>query len=104
MRVFGLTMSSFRQRPIVNQAHVGYFHGDSLICSSTPKFTPSDPARGLLSQYVALKCTILPEESLQSLVAKGDGFMIDVTRKLARRLSISGTATRSFEDHIEELE
>ena len=53
---------------------------------------------------MALKCTILPEESLQSLIAKGDGFMIDVTRKLARRLSISGTATRSLEDHIEELE
>lgn len=75
-----------------------------LIYDSTPKSTPNNPARELLSQYVALKYTILSETSLRALIAEGGDFMIDVTRKLARRISISGTSTRSLEDYIDELQ
>ncbi|KAF4767080.1 hypothetical protein HAV15_009106 [Penicillium sp. str.  len=75
-----------------------------LVYDSTPNSKLNDPARELLSQYVALKYTILSEESLRALIAEGGDFMIDVTRKLTRRISMSGTSTQSLEDHIDGLE
>ncbi|KXG45124.1 uncharacterized protein PGRI_096010 [Penicillium griseofulvum] len=75
-----------------------------LVYDSTPKSKSNDPARELFSQYMALKYTIISEESLRALIAEGGDFMIDVTRKLARRISMSGTSTQSLEDHIDELE
>ncbi|EKV04777.1 BTB/POZ-like [Penicillium digitatum] len=75
-----------------------------LVYGATPKSKPNDPARELLSQYVALKYTILPESSMRALIAEGGDFMIDVTCKLARRISISGTSTQSLEGLIDELE
>lgn len=56
-----------------------------LVYDSTPTSKLNDPARELLSQYVALKHTIL-SMSLRALIAEGGDFMIDVTRKLARRI------------------
>ncbi|KAJ5346776.1 uncharacterized protein N7506_000029 [Penicillium brevicompactum] len=74
-----------------------------LVYGATPKSKPNDPARELLSQYVALKYTILSEESMRALIEEGGDFMIDVTRKLARRISINGTSAQSLEDAIDEL-
>nr|KMM69758.1 hypothetical protein CPAG_06072 [Coccidioides posadasii RMSCC 3488] len=76
-----------------------------LTYDSTPTLKICDPARELLSQYVALKYTTLSEESLRMLITEGGGdFMIDLTCKLARRILISGTSTQSLEDHIDKLE
>ncbi|KAJ5348625.1 uncharacterized protein N7506_001878 [Penicillium brevicompactum] len=75
-----------------------------LIYGATPKSKPNNPARELLSQYVALKYTTLSEESMRALIAEGGDFMVDVTCKLARRISTSGTSTQSLECLIDELE
>ncbi|KAJ5335659.1 uncharacterized protein N7506_005595 [Penicillium brevicompactum] len=75
-----------------------------LVYGATPKSKPNDPARELLSQYVALKYTILSDESMRALIAEGGDFMVDVTCKLARRVSISGTSTQSLEGLIDELQ
>lgn len=75
-----------------------------LIYDSTPPLKINNPARELLSQYVALKYTTLSEESLRTLIAEGGDFMIDLTRKLARRILFSGTSTQLLEDHIDKLE
>jgi hypothetical protein len=82
---------------------LGLANAIRLVYSSTPKSKSNDPARELLSQYVALKYTILSEESMRALIAEGDDFMIDVTRKLARRISISGTSAQYLEDVIDGL-
>lgn len=74
-----------------------------LVYGTTPKSKPNDPARELLSQYVALKYTILSEDSMRALIAEGGDFMIDVTCKLVRRISISGTSTQSLEGVIDKL-
>ncbi|KAJ6111879.1 hypothetical protein N7523_007940 [Penicillium sp. IBT 18751x] len=71
-----------------------------LVYGSTPKSEPKDPARGLLSQYVALKYTVLSDDDLNSLIAEGGDFMIDVSYKLGRRISMHGT---SFEGQIDHL-
>ena len=75
-----------------------------LVYGVTPKSKPNDPARELLSQYVALKYTILLEETIRALIVEGGDFMIDITYKLARRVSISGTSTQSLEGLVNELE
>ncbi|KAJ5111461.1 hypothetical protein N7532_001996 [Penicillium argentinense] len=79
-----------------------------LIYDSTIRSKMEDPARELLSQYVALNYTKLSEESskesLGNLIAEGGDFTIDVTRKLARRISMSGTSIQSLEEHIDGLE
>jgi hypothetical protein len=75
-----------------------------LVYGATPNSKPNEPARELLSQYVALKYTILSEESMKALITEGGDFMIDVTRKLARRISLSGTSTQSLEGLVDELE
>ncbi|KAJ6116212.1 hypothetical protein N7523_005893 [Penicillium sp. IBT 18751x] len=74
-----------------------------LVYSSTPKSKLNNPARELLSQYVALKYTTL-SECLNTLIAEGGDFMIDVSRKLTRRIQTSGESARSLEDQIDELE
>lgn len=74
-----------------------------LIYDSIPKSTLNNPAQELLSQYMALKYTILLEISLRALIAEGGDFIIDVTCKLARRISINGILTQSLEDYIDEL-
>uniref|UniRef100_A0A093XBI1 BTB domain-containing protein n=1 Tax=Talaromyces marneffei PM1 TaxID=1077442 RepID=A0A093XBI1_TALMA len=76
-----------------------------LVYESTPKATQfDDPARKLLSQYVALNFTSIPTESLEMLVSAGGEFMVDVAQKLARRIATSGRSTESLEEHINELE
>lgn len=75
-----------------------------LVYDSTPKMKLNDPARELLSQYVALKYTTLSEDCLDILIAEGGDFMVDVSHKLGRRISMSRTSARSLEGHVEDLE
>lgn len=75
-----------------------------LIYESTPNATQlDDPARKLLSQYVALNYTTLPNESLSQLVSEGGEFMIDVAQKLAQRIAANSGTTKSLEEQINEL-
>ncbi|OQD98543.1 hypothetical protein PENSOL_c009G04396 [Penicillium solitum] len=46
-----------------------------------------DDARNLLSQFVALRYTTLVGEDLDELITEGGEFMIDLSHKLARKLS-----------------
>jgi hypothetical protein len=57
-----------------------------------------DSARYLLSQFVALKYTTLLGEEMNKLVAEGGDFMVDVSGKLARKISSMG-----LEETVEEL-
>jgi hypothetical protein len=57
-----------------------------------------DSARYLLSQFVALKYTILLGDEMNKLVAEGGDFMVDVSGKLARQIS-----SMTLEGKIEEL-
>ncbi|PCG88590.1 Hypothetical protein PENO1_109330 [Penicillium occitanis (nom. inval.)] len=76
-----------------------------LVYESTPKATQfDDPARKLLSQYVALNFTSIPTDSLETLVSGGGEFMVDVAQKLAHRIATSGRSTESLEEYIGELE
>ncbi|CAG8366068.1 unnamed protein product [Penicillium salamii] len=52
-----------------------------LVYSSTLKSEPNDPARELLSQYVAVKCTRISKESLKALIREDEDFMIDLSRE-----------------------
>jgi hypothetical protein len=57
-----------------------------------------DSARYLLSQFVALKHTALLGEEMNKLVAEGGDFMVDVSGKLARKIS-----SMALEETVEEL-
>ncbi|OGE51174.1 hypothetical protein PENARI_c014G08075 [Penicillium arizonense] len=57
-----------------------------------------DSARYLLSQFVALKYTTLLGEEMNKLVAEGGDFMVDVSGKLARKIS-----SMTLEETVEEL-
>ncbi|KAJ5941437.1 hypothetical protein N7516_001605, partial [Penicillium verrucosum] len=83
---------------------LGLIDAIRLVYGATLKSKPNDLARELLSQYVALKYTILLEETIRALIVEGGDFMIDVTYKLARRVSISGTSTQSLEGLVDKLE
>jgi hypothetical protein len=75
-----------------------------LIYESTPSATElDDPARKLLSQYVALDYTTLPKESLHQLISEAGEFMIDVSQKLAQRIAANSGTTKSLKEHIDEL-
>jgi len=68
----------------------------------------TDDARNLLSQFVAFKYTTLIGDEFDKLITEGGEFMVDVSRKLARKLtSLSNTFQEKFEDLLrknEELE
>lgn len=58
-----------------------------IVYDSTPGANlQHNPARNLLSQYVALHYTRLPTESLDRVMAEGGDFVVDLSHKLARRL------------------
>ncbi|CAG8235249.1 unnamed protein product [Penicillium salamii] len=58
-----------------------------LVYSSTLKSEPDDPARELLSQYVAVNCAQIPKENLKSLIGEGGDFMIDFSHKMSRSIA-----------------
>ena len=75
------------------------------VYNSTPRANLQDnPARKLLSQYVALRYTTFSDENLDMIISEGGEFMIDLSHKLARRLSMSGSSTQSLEKQIDELQ
>ncbi|KAJ5542051.1 hypothetical protein N7461_008054 [Penicillium sp. DV-2018c] len=65
-----------------------------VVYDSTPNSKPKDPARELLSQYVALKYTTISEKSLNPLIAEGGDFMIDVNCKLAQMIRAQDSAAQ----------
>jgi hypothetical protein len=71
--------------------------GIRLIYATTET---TDDARYLLSQFIAFKYTALMGEDFDQLITEGGEFMVDVSRKLARKFtSLSST----FQEKIEEL-
>ena len=75
------------------------------VYNSTPSAKLQDnPARKLLSQYVALRYTTFSDGNLDMIISKGGEFMIDLSHKLARRLAMSGSSTQSLEKQIDELQ
>jgi hypothetical protein len=72
--------------------------GIRLIYTTTET---TDDARNLLSQFVAFKYTMLIGEAFDKLIIEGGEFMVDVSRKLARKLtSMSSTFQEKFEDLV----
>jgi hypothetical protein len=63
----------------------------------------ADPARNLLSQYVALNYTNLAGEKLDALVEEGGELMVDVSNKLVRLLATKTSQVCSLEDRIGSL-
>ncbi len=62
-----------------------------------------DPARKLLSQYVALNCTNLVGEELDALAEEGGELMVDVSNKLVRLLVTRSSQVCSLENQISVL-
>ncbi|KAJ5778947.1 hypothetical protein N7457_006667 [Penicillium paradoxum] len=54
--------------------------------------TTGDDGRNLLSQFVALRYTALGGEDLDTLITEGGEFMVDLSHKLARKLTTISTA------------
>ncbi|KAB8243617.1 hypothetical protein BDV35DRAFT_407355 [Aspergillus flavus] len=76
-----------------------------VIYNSTPgALVQVNPARKLLSQYVALNYTLLANEQLVRLLDEGGEFLADLSQKLARRLTASDTETQSMRKHIARLQ
>ncbi|KAF7587604.1 hypothetical protein BBP40_007003 [Aspergillus hancockii] len=76
-----------------------------FVYGSTPSTQLQDnPARKLLSQYVALKYTMLANEMFTQLLEEGGEFLTDLSQKLARRLTISEIGAQSLEEQIDELQ
>ncbi|KAL1854993.1 hypothetical protein Plec18170_004405 [Paecilomyces lecythidis] len=61
-----------------------------------------DPARRLLSQFVALRNDLLSCEDFYILLADGGEFSIDVTRKLVRRIAGLDDVLKSLSDCLSE--
>ncbi|KAL1850529.1 hypothetical protein Plec18170_006814 [Paecilomyces lecythidis] len=75
-----------------------------IIYDATPSAkVQENPARKLLSQFVALRFTALAGESLDTLMAEGGDFAVDVTRKLTRRLMANNDNTHSLTAEIDQL-
>lgn len=76
-----------------------------LVYDSTPSAQLQDnPARKLLSQYVALKYTELATEKLTKLLEEGGEFPTDLSHKLVRRRTASETGAQSLEEQIDGLQ
>ncbi|PKY02970.1 hypothetical protein P168DRAFT_174800 [Aspergillus campestris IBT 28561] len=71
----------------------------SLIYGATSAYSAQgDPARNLLSQFVALNYTAMYGSRLEELLAEGGQFTIDLSWKLARRLM-----SNPLEEKLDEL-
>lgn len=62
-----------------------------------------DPARKLLSQYVALNYTNLVGKELDTLAGEGGELMVDLSNKLARLLAMRSSQIGSLESQINVL-
>ncbi|GLB09929.1 hypothetical protein AtubIFM57258_005861 [Aspergillus tubingensis] len=75
-----------------------------VVYDSTPGASfQYNPARKLLSQYVALNYTRLESESFDQIMAEGGEFMVDLSHKLARRLNMSGIGAETLVEQIDDL-
>ncbi|GJP96225.1 oxidoreductase family, NAD-binding Rossmann fold protein [Aspergillus niger] len=75
-----------------------------VVYDSTPGASLQDnPARKLLSQYVALNYTRLESESFDQIMAEGGEFIVDLSHKLARRLNMSGIGAETLVEQIDDL-
>ncbi|KAF1997669.1 hypothetical protein P154DRAFT_578587 [Amniculicola lignicola CBS 123094] len=75
-----------------------------LIYDTTPRReAQEDPARRLLSQYVAFDYTNLTGEELDALADEGCEFKVDLSSKLARRLTANSHKARLLRDQIDGL-
>ncbi|KAJ9194415.1 hypothetical protein DTO164E3_7300 [Paecilomyces variotii] len=63
-----------------------------------------DPARKLLSQFVALKYNLLSGEGLDAVLAEESQFSVDVTRKLARRIARIDELEKRILENANQLE
>ncbi|KAE8309788.1 hypothetical protein BDV41DRAFT_567103 [Aspergillus transmontanensis] len=76
-----------------------------VVYNSTPGAQLQvNPARKLLSQYVALNYTVLANDQIMQLLDEGGEFLADLSQKLARRLTASDTETQSMRKHIARLQ
>ncbi|PWY82688.1 hypothetical protein BO83DRAFT_414210 [Aspergillus eucalypticola CBS 122712] len=79
-----------------------------VVYGSTPgAYLQDNPARKLLSQYVAIYYTLftlLGCESFDRVMAEGGDFVVDLSHKLARRLRTTGLGARSLEEQMDELQ
>lgn len=72
-------------------------NGIRLIYKTTTN-EATDDARNLLSQFVAFNYEALTGEEFDKLIAKGGEFMVDVSHKLARRLSSLTSSLLKYEE------
>ncbi|GAD96293.1 hypothetical protein AOR_1_1188084 [Paecilomyces variotii No. 5] len=61
-----------------------------------------DPARKLLSQFIALRHDLFSCEDFYVLLAQGGEFSIDVTRKLVRRIASADDVHKSLSERLSE--
>lgn len=63
-----------------------------------------DPARKLLCQFTAFNYTQLMRDKFEELTFEGGEFMLDLSRKLSRRLGSGGISGALLERQVDELE
>ena len=89
------------------QSHLFPYLGDAIhfvYNNTSQRKTEVEPARKLLSQFVALNYTDLMGEELQMLASEGGEFMIDLSHKLARLLATGYDSNQLLEKKCYELE
>ncbi|KAJ5716432.1 hypothetical protein N7493_008343 [Penicillium malachiteum] len=82
--------------PLANAIH--------LVYNSTPAPSKKNPARRLLYRYVACKYLKRSTEVLDSLLAEGGDFAIDLARKLAKKAQAHRSCMENLETTAKALE
>ena len=89
------------------QSHLFPYLADAIhfvYNNTSQRKTEVEPARKLLSQFVALNYTDLMGEELQMLASEGGEFMIDLSHRLARLLATGCDSNQLLERKCLELE
>ncbi|OCL05020.1 hypothetical protein AOQ84DRAFT_366993 [Glonium stellatum] len=72
--------------------------------NTTVRELQEEPARKLVSQFIALNYTNLMKGELQTLLVKGGDFVLDLSDKIFTRLRSGGSSSKLLESQIDELE
>ena len=72
--------------------------------NTTVRESQEEPARKLVSQFIALNYTNFIKGELQTLLAEGGDFVLDLSDKIFTRLQSGGSSSKSLESQIDELE
>lgn len=72
--------------------------------NTTVRESQEEPARKLVSQFIALNYTNLIKGELQTLLVEGGDFVLDLSDKISTRLRSGGSSSKSLESQIDELE